>query len=92
MVVARVHAQVQRQAAFLAGGLEQIRPELFLEPWVVCALVDENAVVLRDIARTSRYLAGVVVGPGGLVLAEVVTQRFLPPWAVQGRGNRRKRG
>ena len=76
VVVARVAAKLKRLARPRAHFFEEIGVELGIEELVVLALVDEDWRAPRP---GPDQRSGVVLRPGGLVVAQVAAERLFPP-------------
>ena len=88
MVVAGVAAERQALARLLGGGLEQLGLELLGQELVVQALVDQE--LQRQGPAGAQERAGVVLGPGGAVGAEIARERLLAPRAPARGADRRE--
>ena len=78
VVIAGAQVQRQRLTDLLAHVAQDSGPQLFLQEFVIRALIDEQMPRTRAV-RDQR--AGVIRPPALLVLAKVERQRRLPPKA-----------
>ena len=69
VIIAFLHTHLDRIIGGVAGLLNEVRLELLLKEAIRCPLVDEYWPLLR---RLADQYTGVVVRPGGLVLAEII--------------------
>ena len=86
--MARVHAQRERVARPLAGGLQQIGPQLG-QKFIRLALIDQQRQALAQ--RLGDEGRGIVRQPGGGVVAQIGGKRLAPPRRLRSGANGREK-
>ena len=78
VIVAFALVQCERLTGFLAGGTQQVGPQL-IEERIGGPLVDEQLVRAGVVADDRGCI---VIGPGRFILAEIGRQRLMTPCRV----------
>src|ERR1700722_10688584 len=89
VIVAGLHAQIQRLPGFGRGSGEFFRLELLDQELVPRTLIDEDGSGER---LGYHEFAGIVVVPAAGILSQVIGERLFAPRALHRRRNRRERG
>src|SRR3984957_6518255 len=89
VIVAGLHAQIQRLPGFGRGSGEFFRLELLDQELVPRTLIDEDGSGER---LAYHEFAGIVVAPAAGILSQVIGERLFAPRALHRRRNRRESG
>ena len=82
MIIMRMLAQAQLLPGRMAGLHEALRLQLLFEKWIGQTLIDKDFAGMRLLGNQR---AGIVLSPGGRIIAQIARQGFFSPCHLGGR-------